>query len=281
MCTCLRVNSEKRNRRTQMAEADAKKSGSRVVLITGASSGIGRASALEFAKLGDKVAITGLEQAQLDLLLEELYEASPDARPLMADQFLAIQANFENEDEVHQVVPKVVAKFNRLDVLVNNVSGLGPSSNLFDETFFEDFQRILQVNLMSAVRLSQMAAPQLCSRQASDKAGVLINVSPVPDKLTFTGVGYCVSTAGVSMLTKTLANSLEGKNVRVLSIAPEHIATTNSIANDPRLIKDTQGSTRLFDRAGEVARLIVFLASDKASYMHGCTVDIDGGHLLQ
>lgn len=253
----------------------------KVALVTGGSSGIGQATALEFAKLGHKVAITGRNSERLEAVLNELYEVCP-ARAQGAqrsDYFLALQVNFEDDRQVESVVGRVVGHFKALNILVNNAGYVGESHDLLDEEFYEDFGKLLQVNLLAPTRLSQMAAPHLMKGSVSNP-GILINVSSTADRVPIKALGYCVSKAGLSMLTKVLANSLEGKNVRVLTVSPGPVRT--SISPDVRVIEYMGEKATLMHRPGyasEVADLIVFLASEKASYMHASTIDIDGGHI--
>jgi len=238
----------------------------KVVLVTGASSGIGEAAALEFAKLGYKVAITGRNQERLSKVLQSLVSESPGAS---ASDFLALVADFEDQEQVEPLVEQTVNKFGRLDVLVNNAGSSGKKRGLADADFFEDFQKILQVNLMAATRLAQLSSNHL-----KQTKGVIINVSSIADRLAMPSIAYSVSKAGLSMLTKTLANALDGTGVRVVTVAPGPIKT-----NFAQGIEKF-GFISSLQRVGEaleVARTIVFLSSDKASYIHGCTIDVDGG----
>lgn len=238
----------------------------KVVLVTGGSSGIGAATAVEYSKLGYKVVITGRDKNRIQNVLDQLTSLSPSKN---TNNFLALTANFEDPAQVDPIVEQTLNKFGQLDILVNNAGYRGEAKGLNGAGFFEDFQNIMQVNLMAATRLAQLASPHLIKTK-----GVIINVSSICDRLPTPSISYSVAKAGLSMLTKTLANALEGTGVRVVTVAPGPIVT-NFSSN-----LDKYGKATSLQRAGEateVANTIVFLASDKASYIHGCTIDIDGG----
>lgn len=237
-----------------------------VVLVTGASQGIGAATALEYARLGYKVAITGRDEERLTNVFDELVENSISEEE---DDFLAIKADFEDPKQVDEVVAKTIAKFNRLDVLVNNAGFRAQKLTLDHPDFFLDFQRILQVNLVAATRIAQLAVPHIKKTQ-----GVIINVSSIADRLGSPSISYSVAKAGLSMLTKTLANALDSTGVRVVTVSPGPVKTNFG----PGL--DLMGPLSHMNRIAtpkEVADTIVFLSSPKASFIHATTIDVDGG----
>lgn len=195
----------------------------RTVIVTGGSAGgIGHATAVEFAKLGCRVAITGRDQVRLDRSLADLLRASP-SQPASEDDYLTLKVDLEDEKQVDQVVEQVVDKFRRLDVLVNNAGFNGNArGHLLDEAFYDLFKSVLQVNLHAPTRLAQLAALYLME---APEGGVIVNVSLVADTIAFTHVAYSVTKAGLSMLTKTLANNFKGKNVRCRSRVDLSLAT--------------------------------------------------------
>lgn len=241
-------------------------SNQKVVLVTGGSAGIGEATAIAFAKLDYKVVLTGRNQERLDNVSRKLVSVSPSKSK---ENFLALKADFVDPKQVDLVVPETVAKFGTIDILVNNAGFSGKRRGLESDGFFDDFKEILQVNLFAQVRISQLATPYLLKSK-----GVIINVSSVADRLAMPTISYSVSKAGLSMLTKCLANAYDGRGVRVVTVSPGPILTNFAEGID------AFGPMTSLMRAGEseeVANTIVFLASDKASYIHGCTVDVDGG----
>lgn len=238
----------------------------KVALITGGSSGIGNAVAIEYAKLGYKVAITGKQSEDISEIVKQLEAHLPDN---CTDHILTIEADFEIPAQVEPIVEKVVEKFGRLDILVNNAGYTGNKSGLMDDKFFDDFQKILQVNLVAPTRIAQLAIKHLTKTR-----GVIINVSSICDRIAVPNISYSVSKAGITMLTKTLANALEGTGIRVVTVAPGPIRTNFSQEMDAYA---RMSSLNRIGEAKEVANAISFLSSDKASYIHGCTVDVDGG----
>lgn len=240
----------------------------KVVLVTGASSGIGEATAIEYAKLGYKVAITGRNEERLAKVLEQLFANSPSRSQ---NDFLSIKADFDDATQVDPVVEQTISKFKRLDILVNNAGFIGKKHELKHPDFYDDFQSIIQVNLMAAVRISQLAHSHLV-----ESRGVVVNVSSIADRLALPAISYSISKAGLSMLTKTLANALDGTGVRFVTVSPGPVLTNIVDASELKAL----GQFSSLHRTGtsqEVADLIVFLSSDKASYITGCTVDVDGG----
>lgn len=260
-------------------------SNTKVVLVTGGSGGIGQATALEFARLGYKIAITGRDLERLektiDLLVVEAEVEASKSRGKSGDNikreshYLAIKADFSNLQEIDQVVCRTVEKFGHLDILINNAGYSGASPPLEDPKFFEDFQMTIQVNLIAPTRIAQLAAPHL-----KRSKGVLINVSSVADRVAFPWMGYCVSKAGLSMLTKTLAVALDSTGVRVLTVAPGPILT-NFAPHQSLEAHASMTSLARIGRAEEVAQAIVFLCSDSASFIQATCLDVDGGWLTK
>lgn len=250
----------------------------KVVLITGGSGGLGKPTAIEFAKLGCKVAISGFEeQEQLDKLIEEIASYSPTSNESSKENFLAICSNFKDSSQIDRVVELTIGKFGQLDILINAAGTIGRGSQLtkyiLEPDFFDDFQHVLQVNLIALTRVCQLAAPHLIKTK-----GVIINVSSIADRWAMPTISYSVSKAGVSMLTRTLANALEGSGVRVLAIAPGAINT--DLVPGIELFGLASSLNRLAEPK-EIAEMLVFLSSDKAAYVHGSVIDIDGGTLAK
>lgn len=238
---------------------------SKVILVTGGSSGIGRAVVLESMKLGWMVAFTGRSDNHIDSVTKELDANFPSKR----GHFLAIKANFEDPEQVELIIDKTISKFGRLNILVNNAGYIGKQRHIQDDDFFEDFQNIMQVNLSAPVRLSQLATPHLAKEK-----GVIINISSIADRVALDSISYSISKAGLSMLTKTLANALESKGVRSVGIAPGP-TKTNFVPGLKHAGYMT--SVNRTAESQEIANLIMFVASDKASFIQGSILDIDGG----
>lgn len=238
----------------------------KVAVVTGASSGIGRAIALEFAKNDHKVVIVGRDQDRLNEVIESMAEVSTAKS---RDNFLSMIADFEDIKQVDMIVDKTIDKFNRIDILINNAGTPGKRRTLDDADFFEDFNVILQVNLIAATRLAQLVAKHIVATK-----GVIINISSVADRVPSPSISYSVAKAGLSMLTKTMANALDGTGARVITVSPGPIKTNFSKRTG------SYGPLTALRRPGEaeeVANVVAFLCSDKASYIHGTNIDVDGG----
>jgi NAD(P)-dependent dehydrogenase (short-subunit alcohol dehydrogenase family) len=221
----------------------------RVVLLVNNSDDdkIGDAIAIEFSKLGYNVALAGTDELKLQESLKNIKKSVPD---VVEENYLPLTVDFRNEKQVESVVTKVVSKFGHLDILVNNLNYHHRLSGPLGETFFDDFNVALQVNLYAPTRLAQLAAPYLSK---ASNGGIIINTIPVADQSMSCGFSLGVIKAGLSMLTKTLANSFENNNVRCLAIS---------------------SSTCRRDSPDDFVRLVVFLSSDKASYMNGTTIEV-------
>lgn len=244
----------------------------KVVLITGGSSGIGASAAIEYAKLGYRVAITGRNKERLSATLAEMVSAAVSSAN-KGENFLTIEADFEDLKQVDEAVAKAVAKFGRIDVLINNAGFRAQKLHFEHPDFFQDFQRILQVNLVAATRVAQQATPHIKATK-----GVIINVSSIADSLGSSSVSYCVAKAGFSMLTKALANALDGTGVRVVTVSPGPVKTNFGPGLD--LMAPLTHLNRIAE-AREVADTIVFLSSDKASFINATTIYVDGGCLAK
>lgn len=250
-----------------MTGSTSDRSMKKVVIVTGGSSGIGKSTAVEFAKLGYRVAITGLcSDSQLNSALQKMIDNSADHR---ADDFLTMHSDFGDMSQVEEIIPLVIKTFGRLDILVNNAGFQGRARGIRDADFFDDFLKVQQVNLHAPMKLCHLALPHLIETK-----GVIINVSSIADRVPMDTISYSVSKCGISMMTRCIANALEGKHVRCVGVAPGPTAT-----NFARGI-ELSGFMTSLGRVGdsqELADTIVFLASDKASYIHGTIVVVDGG----
>ncbi len=243
----------------------------KTLLITGATSGIGRATALRFAREGASIAAIGRNEAALLELEKEL------------DSFgvrsLTIRADLSLDEEAATTVSKTVEHFDGIDVLVNAAGHI--SSGTIEDTSLEAWDAMLEINLRAPFRLMQKALPAIISRR-----GNIVNVSSVTGLRAFPGVlAYCVSKAGLDQLTRCAALELAAKGVRVNAVNPGVVVTEihkrggmspeqyNAFLEHS---KDTHPLGRVGD-ANEVAELIFFLASDRASWITGATYSIDGG----
>jgi len=243
----------------------------KTLLVTGATSGIGKATALRFAAGGANVAAVGRDEAALRELQNQL--------GLEGAECLTIAADLAGEDEPNKVAERVIERFGGIDVLVNAAGHI--SSGTVETTSIEAWDAMLEINLRAPFRLMQQALASL-----SERRGNVVNVSSVTGLRAFPGVlAYCVSKAGLDQLTRCAALELAARGVRVNAVNPGVVITEihkrggmSEEQYDAFLehSKTTHPLGRV-GQAGEVAELIYFLASDRASWITGATYSIDGG----
>jgi NAD(P)-dependent dehydrogenase (short-subunit alcohol dehydrogenase family) len=243
----------------------------RVALITGATSGIGRATALRFAQEGARVALVGRSAEALREVAEQV--ASHDS------EAVEIRADVMDEQDARRVVEETLEKFGGLDVLVNAAGII--SNGTIENTALDDWDAMMNVNLRSVFHLMQLSVPHLERRP-----GNVVNVSSVTGLRAFPGVlAYCVSKAGVDQLTRCAALELAPKGVRVNAVNPGVVVTDihkrGGMAEEKyAAFLQHSKTTHPLGRVGaadEVAELILFLASDRAGWITGATYSIDGG----
>ncbi|MDX6386114.1 MAG: hypothetical protein QOK48_3687 [Blastocatellia bacterium] len=246
----------------------------KVVLVTGATSGIGHAVAVRFAEASAHVVALGRNQEALREVASAVKNAGGEALTLTVD--------VTNGDEGQQAIDEAVNRFGRLDVLVNAAGHI--SSGSIETTSLTAWDAMMNVNLRAVFQLMQMASPHLIETK-----GNIVNVSSVTGLRSFPGVlAYCVSKAAVDQLTRCAALELAPKGVRVNAVNPGVVVTEihkrggMSEADYENFLEHSK-TTHPIGRVGdpkEVAELIFYLASEKASWMTGGTYQIDGGRAL-
>jgi NAD(P)-dependent dehydrogenase (short-subunit alcohol dehydrogenase family) len=248
--------------------------GSRVVMVTGATSGIGRATARRFAADGSQVIACGRNRSALEEVDQEIKSAGGTSFSLAVDVTV--------ESEVQRVFDTAIKETGRLDVLVNAAGHI--SNGSVEDTSLAAWDAMMNVNLRSVFYLMQLAAPHLIKT-----GGNIVNVSSVTGLRSFPGVlAYCVSKAGVDQLTRCAALELAAKGVRVNAVNPGVVITEihkrggmseEAYENFLERSRTTHPIGRVGE-AAEVAELIFFLASANASWITGATYSIDGGRAL-
>lgn len=244
----------------------------KVALVSGAGSGIGRATALALARDGAKVAVADVVDTAGQETVRMIQEAGGTA--------LYVHLDVTNEEQWKQAVQEVVREFGKLDVLVNN-AGIARVENVENESL-EGFNKLIAVNETGVFLGMKTAIPEM--RRVG--SGSIINISSIYGTVGGSGdsVAYHAAKGAVRLMTKNAAIRLAKQNIRVNSIHPGFIETpmVQSVTSDPAAAQMHQFILNMtpMGRLGkpeEVANAIVFLASDRASYMTGSEVYVDGG----
>lgn len=240
----------------------------RTVLITGASRGIGAATALVFASHGYHVILNYVHNREKALEWAEYLERQYHV------QTLCVKADVSNEKEVSLMVKKVIDHFGQIDVLVNN-AGIAIDST-FEDKGVEDFKRILDVNLIGTFLVSKYVS----SYMKKHGKGSIVNVSSTNgiDSYYPYSMDYDASKAGINLLTKNLAVEL-GPDIRVNAVAPGWVMTemNQELGEDYILEEKEKIVLNRFAEPREIAQVIYFLASEEASYINGEILKVDGG----
>lgn len=245
---------------------------SKIVLITGASSGIGAATAVHFSRLGARLALTGRNLVNLQRVADEC-EQCGSSKPLV------IAGDLTDENDTKTVLDSTISHYDRLDVLVNNAGIL--ENGTIETTSLDQYDRVMNANVRSVYHLTMLAVPHLIKTK-----GNVVNVSSVNGVRSFPNVlAYCVSKAAVDQFTRCVALELAPKGVRVNSVNPG-VVVTNLLTRQGMSKEDYDAFlaktkfTHALGRPGtveEVAKAIAFLASDDASFTTGDSLLVDGG----
>lgn len=244
----------------------------KVILITGASSGIGAATAVHLSKLGAKLSLTGRNEENLNKVAAEC-QTSHNLKPFV------IIGDVSSEADVENILSSTIKHYGTLDVLVNNAGIIETGS--IENTSLAQYDRIMNVNIRSVYQLTMLAVPHLIKSK-----GNIVNISSVNGLRSFANVlAYCVSKSAFDQFTKCTALDLAAKQVRVNSVNPGVIVTNihkRGGMDDEAYQKFLERSkeTHALQRPGqpdEVAEAIAFLASEAASNITGVTLSVDGG----
>jgi len=242
----------------------------KVAIVTGGSSGIGKAISQTFAQHGAKVIIVARNQEKGEKALSEIVSLVPEA------QVMFYRADVSDEEQSSQLVKEIVNQEGSIDILVNN-AGI-TRDNLILKMTSEDWNQVLDVNVKSCYNLCRaVTRPMLKAR-----AGNIINMSSVVGLTGNAGqVNYSASKAAVIGLTKALAKELASRNIRVNCIAPGFIKTemTDRLPEEKQKEFHKDIPLRRFGDPEDVANVALFLASDMANYVTAQVVTVDGGYL--
>ena len=242
----------------------------KVALVTGASRGIGQATAIELAKVGADVVVNFIGNEAVAQETVEKIEA-------LGRKAIKIKANVGDADDVQAMVDEAIATFGHIDILVNN-AGI-TRDGLLIRMKDSDWDEVLNINL-KGVYLVTKAVAKLMVKQ---RAGRIINMTSVSGVTGNVGqANYAAAKAGVIGFTKTCAKELAARGITVNAVAPGFIETAMTDVL-PEKIKEGIAATVPFGRMGqpeEIASVVTFLASDFASYITGQVLNVDGGMVM-
>ncbi len=239
-------------------------------MVTGAARGIGRAIALWFAREGAAIAAVDIDAAGIEHLARELEQAGC--------QVHAAQVDITDAPQVEQFVAAVLARFARIDILVNNAAIIRRGS--FMEHSREDWDQVLKVNLGGTFNCVRAVIPQMV-RQGRGK---IVNVTSIAGKVgdITAAASYGTSKGAVNALTKSLARDLASKGINVNAVAPHAIETDMSRewSDEKRRTVIESIPLKRMGKPEDVAAAVAFLASDAANFITGEIMDVNGGYLM-
>ena len=242
----------------------------KIALVTGASRGIGRAIAEKFAKEGAKLILTATSDA-INVVAKEISEK-------YGVETTGVAGDVSKEDDVKSLFKTIIEKYGKLDICVNN-AGI-TKDTLSMRMSADDFDKVINVNLRSVFLISKEAAMVMMK----EKYGRIINMSSIVGIRGNVGqANYAASKAGIIGITKTMAAELAKRNITVNAVAPGFIDTDMTKAVSEKAKEEFLKMIPM-DRSGEpndIAEAVAFFASDRAKYITGQVLAVDGGLLLR
>ena len=248
----------------------------KVTIITGAGSGIGRETAILFAKHGAKVVVADIDEKSGKETVEKIIkilEKDPDCK---GDAFFT-RLDISNREQTKQVVRDVLDRYGEVDVLINNAGII--QDDLITRMTEEEWDRVIDIDLKGPFNCTQAVAEDMIKHGN----GEIINVSSIVGIYGNVGqVNYAAAKAGLIGMTKTLAKELGKKGIRVNAVAPGFIRTPMTAKVPDKILEMMKEKTPL-KRLGDpkdVAYTLLFLASDEANFINGAVIPVDGGLLI-
>lgn len=242
----------------------------KTAVVTGGSRGIGKGIALKLAELGANVVINYRSSAKaVEEVIKEI-----EAQGVKA---IAIQGDISNFKEAENIIKGTIENFKTIDILVNN-AGI-TADGLIMRMKEEDFDNVVQVNLKGAFNCIRHASPYMVKQ----RGGKIINISSVVGITGNAGqANYAAAKAGIIGLTKSVARELASRGINVNAVAPGFIQTDMTEVLSDKVKEGTLANIPLkkFGNCEDIAELVAFLASDKASYITGQVINVDGGMVI-
>jgi len=245
----------------------------KVVIITGAGSGIGKATALHFAKYGAKVVVSDLNLESAKKVADEIVTNFGEALP--------IKANVADFNEVQNLISHTVATYGQLDVMVNN-AGIGPNLLRTHEATLKDWDRVIAVNQTGVFYGMKLALEQFMKQGH----GNIVNMASLAGlKASPNNISYSASKFAVVGMTKSAAMEYATKNIRVNAVCPGYTESAllsmliNAKPEMDSILKSVIPMKR-YGKAEEIADAVVWLASDNTKFITGQTITLDGGTSL-
>ena len=241
----------------------------KVALVTGASQGIGRDTALAFSESGAKVAVAARNEEKLTALVAEIAAAGGEA--------FAVKMDVADAEHVKAGFKQVIEKFGRLDILVNNAAIT--RDGLAVRMKADDWDDVIRTNLTGA----HLCIQQALATMMRARAGRIINIASIVAQMGNAGqANYVAAKAGLIGLTKAIAMEISSRNITVNAVAPGFIETpmTDVLGDKMKDELKTRIPLGRMGSARDVAAAIVFLASDEAGYITGHVLDVNGGMYL-
>jgi len=245
----------------------------KIAIVTGARRGMGRTHALALAKEGAKVVVSDISLEDCENVADEIKSSGGQA--------IAVKCDVTSKKEIDGMVKKALDEFGKIDILVNNAGIL--QFKPFLELTEQDWDKTMEVNLRGYFLCAQACAKEM----AKQKSGSIINISSIA--MGQVGVGYphivhyCASKGGITAMTEAMSLELMPLNIRVNAISPGAIDTPMAEATkqDPKVLEQSLARIPMhrMGKPEEVSNAVVFLASDKSSYMTGSVMIVDGGYL--
>ena len=250
----------------------------KIALVTAASQGLGKAAAIELANEGTKLAICSRNE-------EKINETAEEIQKLSGSEVLPVKADLDNKEDIENLLKEIEKKFDTVDILVNNTGG--PKAGFFDDLSDEDWLKTFESTFLSAVRVTRKVLPFM----KKNKWGRIVNISSVSAKQP---IDNLMLSNGIRMSihgwAKTLSNQLASDNILINNVCPGFTHTErvdgliraqveNSDSSHEDIIETIARDipAKRIGQANELAALVAFLSSEKASYITGQSIAVDGG----